>query len=216
MEKRKVFDIDGTICSIESPENYCNAKPFDDMIKQINKLYDEGNIIYFFTARHMLHERTTKEWFKKHGVKYHNIFFGKPLGDYYVDDKGMTPTEFLKMMINKDKKEQEGIKFVKKVWGSEIWITNSELYCGKILNLKKGYFCSFHSHKIKEETFYILEGKVLMKINKQERVMSEGDVVHILPGVYHRFTGWEDSRIIEISTQHFEDDSYRLDKSGKV
>jgi len=108
------------------------------------------------------------------------------------------------------------IKTVDKVWGSEIWMVNNEKYCGKILNLKKDFRCSIHTHKIKEETFYILDGKVLMEVNNQIWTMKEGDVVNILPGMYHRFTGLEDSRIIEISTQHFEDDSYRLDKSGKV
>jgi len=107
-------------------------------------------------------------------------------------------------------------EFVKKVWGSELWIVNSEKYCGKILTLKKGFRCSLHTHKIKDETFYILDGKVLMEIGSQARTMKEGEVVHMLPNVYHRFTGLEDSRIIEISTQHFESDSYRKELSGKV
>lgn len=107
-------------------------------------------------------------------------------------------------------------EFVDKAWGSELWMTNSEKYCGKILTLKKGYRCSLHCHKIKDETFYILDGKVLMEIGSQARTMKDGEVVHILPNMYHRFTGLEDSRIIEISTQHFDDDSYRKELSGKV
>jgi|YNPNPStandDraft_1061719.scaffolds.fasta_scaffold02511_12 uncharacterized HAD superfamily protein len=90
-----VFDIDGTICSQESPENYQNAKPIWPMIKRINQLYNAGHIIYFYTSRHMLKERLTKEWLKKHKVKYHHIFFGKPAGDLYIDDRSMKPDEFL-------------------------------------------------------------------------------------------------------------------------
>ena len=52
-------------------------------------------------------------------------------------------------------------KEVKKKWGKEIWIVNRE-YCGKKLVLNKGFRCSMHFHKNKDETFYILTGKVLM------------------------------------------------------
>lgn len=106
-------------------------------------------------------------------------------------------------------------KFVKKVWGSELWMVNSKKYCGKILTLKKGFCCSKHYHKLKDEAFFILEGSVKMEINNKTKIMLPGEVVHIPPKTIHRFIGLEDSKIIEISTQHFEDDSYRLTKSGK-
>ena len=107
-------------------------------------------------------------------------------------------------------------EFHGKDWGYEHWIANNEKYCGKILHLWKGYQCSYHYHKIKHETFYVLKGKVLMVVNSKEWVMEEGDSVVIEPGDKHRFTGLKNSEILEISTQHFEDDSYRLSISGKV
>ena len=55
------------------------------------------------------------------------------------------------------------IKKVDKVWGSEEWIVNNDKYCGKILNLKKGFRGSVHHHKNKNETFYLLEGRVLLE-----------------------------------------------------
>jgi uncharacterized HAD superfamily protein len=94
--KRYCFDIDGTICSIEKPENYDKAEPNMKMIETINKLYDEGNLIYMYTARHMDKERTTKEWMQRYGVKYHHIFFGKPVAEIYIDDLTIRPDEFLK------------------------------------------------------------------------------------------------------------------------
>ena len=106
------------------------------------------------------------------------------------------------------------MKWYKKVWGWEEVITNSEKYCGKILHLDKGYRCSLHYHKLKDETFYILKGKVLMQTSGKKIVMEKGDPVHILPGMKHSFAGLEDSKILEISTQHFEDDSYRDNESG--
>ena len=100
-----VIDIDGTICS-NTNGNYQNAKPIVDRIEIINKLYDEGNEIIFLTARGMgrsgnsaafaekafreLTEKQLQEW----GVKYNQLFLGKPSGDIYVDDKGIKDENF--------------------------------------------------------------------------------------------------------------------------
>jgi CMP-N,N'-diacetyllegionaminic acid synthase len=89
------FDIDGTICSIEKPENYSNAAPNDAIIKKINQLFNDGNTVYLFTGRHMNKERVTKEWMERHNVKYHHVFFGKPVADIYIDDLAVKPEEFL-------------------------------------------------------------------------------------------------------------------------
>jgi mannose-6-phosphate isomerase-like protein (cupin superfamily) len=102
-----------------------------------------------------------------------------------------------------------------KEWGAEHWIVNRE-YCGKKLVLKKGYRCSIHHHKIKDETFYVIKGRVLIEINGQQRVLTPGDKQHIAAGESHRFTGLEPSEMIEFSTHHRGDDSYRDVPSGKV
>lgn len=114
-------------------------------------------------------------------------------------------------MVNENKKH----KIVQKVWGQEEWIVNKD-YCGKKLVLKKGYRCSMHYHKKKDETFYIIKGKVLMETNGDKRIMLPGDSIHINPNLKHRFTGLEDSEIIEFSTHHEDEDSYREELSGKV
>ena len=104
-----------------------------------------------------------------------------------------------------------------KGWGEEHWIHNDDKYCGKVLVLKKGKRCSLHFHVKKTETFYVQKGKVQMELQQKtgERetfVMNPGDVCEITPLLRHRFTGLEDSEIFEFSTQHFEDDSYRIEK----
>ena len=53
---------------------------------------------------------------------------------------------------------------VPKEWGSEYWIVNNDLYCGKLLTLEKNKRCSVHYHKNKDETFYILEGKIKLEL----------------------------------------------------
>jgi quercetin dioxygenase-like cupin family protein len=104
---------------------------------------------------------------------------------------------------------------VKKEWGKEIWIVNRN-YCGKRLILNKGFRCSMHYHKNKDETFYILAGKVLMETENKKQIMLPGHSIIITPNKKHRFTGLEDSEIIEFSTHHEESDSYRDELSGKV
>lgn len=102
---------------------------------------------------------------------------------------------------------------VPKAWGEEHWIVNKE-YCGKKLILKKNRRCSLHTHQKKDEVFYIVSGKVLMEIGDDVFTLLPGDFVHIPPGAYHRFTGLEQSEIIEFSTNHKENDSFRREFSG--
>lgn len=110
--------------------------------------------------------------------------------------------------------KDESMKVVEKVWGEEHWIVNKE-YCGKKLVLRKGFRCSKHHHKVKDETFYIIKGRVLMEVGDETREMVPGDVQHITVGCVHRFTGIEDSEIIEFSTHHDDGDSYRTELSGE-
>ncbi len=109
----------------------------------------------------------------------------------------------------------EPIQIHPKVWGEEHWIVNKE-YCGKKLVLRKGYRCSIHWHEKKDEVFYIVSGKVLMEVNGEAKVMVPGDKQYIAPGDKHRFTGIEHSEIMEFSTHHQEDDSYREAPSEAV
>lgn len=104
-----------------------------------------------------------------------------------------------------------------KVWGYELEIVNTDKYCGKILVLNFMYRCSMHMHKIKDETFYINKGSVLLEYGHESRLMAEGDSQRIKPGVLHRFTGInEHNEIIEFSTSHADEDSYRHTASEAV
>jgi len=107
------------------------------------------------------------------------------------------------------------IKKVDKIWGGEEWIVNRD-YCGKILNLKKGFRGSIHVHKIKDETFYLAEGKVLLELDEEKIIMNPEDSKIIEPNQKHRFTPLVDSKIIEFSTHHEDEDTYRDSESGPV
>ncbi len=91
------FDIDGTICT-NTHGDYEKAVPFRAVIEKINRLYEGGHRVLFFTARGGTtgidwHERTRRQldaW----GVKYHRIIMGKPEADLYIDDKTVPPEVF--------------------------------------------------------------------------------------------------------------------------
>jgi quercetin dioxygenase-like cupin family protein len=111
------------------------------------------------------------------------------------------------------------IKFVSKGWGFEKWIVNCEEYCGKLLYFAKDKKCSWHYHRLKDEVFYIQSGKVLVKfsdgddIDKAEEViLNKGDNFHVCRGLRHRIIAIEDTELFEFSTQHFDSDSYRIER----
>lgn len=105
-----VFDIDGTICNTTDGD-YENSKPILERIDIVNKLYDKGNIIYFYTARGMgrsnnsqvfaerILKKLTTQQLLDWGVKHHGLFMGKPSGEFYIDDKGVKDEEFFKNEI---------------------------------------------------------------------------------------------------------------------
>lgn len=114
---------------------------------------------------------------------------------------------------------------VSKVWGHEEICVNTDLYCGKLLHLMKGFRCSIHKHEEKDETFYILTGKVqieLFAVLNDELVPSHkfilipGNSIRIEPGTYHRFTGIVCATILEVSTCDKKEDSFRVTQSEKV
>ncbi|RLF68213.1 MAG: cupin domain-containing protein [Thermoplasmata archaeon] len=104
---------------------------------------------------------------------------------------------------------------ISKGWGKELWITNHDKYCGKILCLNKDSKCSLHFHVKKHETFCVIKGKVEMIIVEDAKrykfIMKPYDSIEIPPGRVHQFIGLEDSEIMEISTTHRDDDSYRVE-----
>lgn len=106
MDPKRIFivDIDGTICehvdNEEGQEKMRDAKPFGESIAMVNRLYDEGHYICFFTARTDEHREATEDWLKQHGVKYHRVIFNKPRKSapfveyHFVDDAHVRATTF--------------------------------------------------------------------------------------------------------------------------
>jgi len=100
-------DIDKTICTdveelvhmetdmghLRETKDYSKAQPIQARIDHINKLYDAGNIIVYWTARG---SKTLIEWkyitraqLDSWGAKYTELRLGKPHYDLFIDDKNI-------------------------------------------------------------------------------------------------------------------------------
>jgi quercetin dioxygenase-like cupin family protein len=105
---------------------------------------------------------------------------------------------------------------VPKGWGHEIIFENNELYCGKLLCFKKGAKFSMHYHMIKDETWYVQEGEFIYRwidtesAEVNEQILKVGDSVRQRPGQPHQLEALEDGVVYEVSTEHFDSDSYRV------
>lgn len=108
---------------------------------------------------------------------------------------------------------------VEKTWGYELWFANSEAenYCGKILHINSGAKFSMHFHRLKSETFYIMEGSVVLRSvdyatgSPQSIMLNPGDAFTVPREFPHQIEALSgDVTLIEASTFHRDSDSYRL------
>ena len=97
----KIFvDIDNTICYYKDTEsvNYNLAIPYTGRIEKINRLYDDGNDIIYWTARGTLTNinwyNITKKQLDLWKCKYHELRMGKPAYDIFIDDKNINSEVF--------------------------------------------------------------------------------------------------------------------------
>ena len=102
MNNKKIIyvDIDETICLTEESRDYSLSIPIVNNIKKVNELFDEGNTIIYWTARGTVTgidwRSVTESQFEQWGVKYHDLNFGKPSYDLFIDDKNINSKDFFK------------------------------------------------------------------------------------------------------------------------
>ncbi|MCH2234246.1 MAG: phosphoheptose isomerase [Crocinitomicaceae bacterium] len=97
--KNYMIDIDGTVgedVPNEEPERMEDAEVYPDAIETINRWYDQGHIITFFTSRVEEHREVTEKWLRKNGFKFHGMVMGKPRGGNYhwIDNHIVRATRF--------------------------------------------------------------------------------------------------------------------------
>ena len=108
--KRLIVDLDDTV-SITLEGDYINSSPVVEVIKKLKEYKEQGFEIVINSSRNM---RTYKsnlgkiniftlpniiDWLRKYNVPFDEVYVGKPwcgLDGFYIDDKAIRPSEFLK------------------------------------------------------------------------------------------------------------------------
>jgi mannose-6-phosphate isomerase-like protein (cupin superfamily) len=114
----------------------------------------------------------------------------------------------------------DDMHFVSKGWGFERWIVNNSEYCGKLLHIDNQKKCSWHYHILKDEVFYVVSGTLKVvyghnddKQNAETLFLTQGEGFHVGRGLRHQMTAVDgDCEFFEFSTQHFDEDSIRIEK----
>lgn len=101
------FDLDGTICYTKKEgQHYLDVEPLPGAVETLQKLKSNGHYIIIMTARNMLTHNNNVgkiianqspiviEWLNKYQIPYDELHFGKPLADFYVDDKAIKLTDW--------------------------------------------------------------------------------------------------------------------------
>ncbi len=110
---------------------------------------------------------------------------------------------------------------VSKPWGSELWFAHTERYAGKILRVRAGCRLSIQYHEEKDETSYVLSGRVIVSQGDSVKEMAAqelgpGESWHISPLAVHTLEAVEDAEIIEVSTPQLEDVVRLWDRYGRA
>jgi hypothetical protein len=97
------IDIDETICLSPNKPDYTDSVPIMNNIRKANLLYEMGHTIIYWTARGTVSgkdwSKVTEKQFKDWGVKYHEIKFGKPYYDIFIDDKNLNTKDWKEINV---------------------------------------------------------------------------------------------------------------------
>lgn len=110
--KNYLIDIDGTVgedIPNEEPERMISAEAYSDAIVTINRWFEEGHQICFFTARTEEHREVTEKWLEMKGFRYHSLLMGKPRGGNYhwIDNHVVRATRYTSRFTNLVRKNAE-------------------------------------------------------------------------------------------------------------
>ena len=123
-------------------------------------------------------------------------------------------------MIKDDVFKKAEIETVPKPWGHELIWGRTERYVGKVLHIRKGESLSLQYHEMKDETLFVMSGRVALEIraNGEERtvILNRGEAFHIPPGMVHRIAAEEDSDVAEVSTPELQDVVRLEDRYGRI
>ena len=112
------------------------------------------------------------------------------------------------------------IRRVPKPWGYELIWAHTERYVGKVLHVTAGESLSLQYHEMKDETLYVIRGRVQLELRQGDErrtvILEVGQSLHIPPGLIHRIAALEEADIVEVSTPELDDVVRLEDRYGRV
>jgi N-acetylneuraminate synthase len=108
-----------------------------------------------------------------------------------------------------------GLRDFRRIGEIEYWIVNDRdrNYCGKFLLLFENQRCPRHWHRMKDETFFIVRGTVVMEADDKQFEMKEGATFQVAPGVVHTFAAvGGPALVLEVSLPSISGDNIFEDK----
>ena len=224
MVRRVFIDLDNTLC-FTTGNDYNNATPITERVRYVNELKQQGNHITIWTARGATsgidHRELTIKQLNDWCVQYDELLMGKPNYDIYIDDKSFNVDAFWPVpKENVEKSKKLPVEIVPKGWGKEVIFVNNDEYCGKLLCFEKDKKFSMHYHIKKKETWYVSKGSfILIWVETNTgttytEYLKVGDVITNERGEPHQLIALEDAEVFEVSTKHYDEDSFRMWKGN--
>jgi len=111
-------------------------------------------------------------------------------------------------------------KRVEKPWGHEIWWAHTTQYAGKILAVNAGHTLSLQFHHEKDESSYLLSGRLRLTRGATADQLEEVDIEpgqawRTEPGTVHTIEALEDCVVLEVSTPQLDDVIRLQDRYGR-
>lgn len=109
---------------------------------------------------------------------------------------------------------------VEKPWGHETWFAHTDQYAGKLLVVRAGHRLSLQYHDVKDESCYLLSGRLLLVQGSdadslEEVVLEPGVRWRNTPGTVHTIEALEEATVLEVSTPQLEDVVRLDDRYGR-
>jgi mannose-6-phosphate isomerase len=112
------------------------------------------------------------------------------------------------------------VRRVEKPWGHEVWWAQTDAYAGKLLHVKAGHRLSLQLHREKDESSYVLSGRLRLVAGPNpdeltEKEVGPGYAWRVEPETVHSIEALEDTVVLEVSTGQLDDVVRLEDRYGR-
>ena len=110
---------------------------------------------------------------------------------------------------------------IAKPWGFELLWAYTDHYAGKILHIDRGKRLSLQYHNRKDETLYLLNGRMRLDLEDDggalvQHEVQPGESFRVPAGRRHRIHALEECRVLEASTPELDDVVRIQDEYGRA